>query len=311
MPGPLKDVKRRRVALPERGVEIAVLDWGGDGPPALLHHANGFCGALWAPVAEKLRDRFRILAVDARGHGDSSRPDPDRPGSYRWSEMAADLAAVGAALLGEVGARRFALGLGHSFGGTLTLAAASRHPELYERVMMVDPVIIPPEHADKPERAERAGAMTRRARRRRDGWASAEEARAFFASRELFSAWEPRALDLYVAEGLRSREDGTLELKCPGAVEGAIFAGDQGMDILRVAADATVPVRILWARRGDFPRALYEAMVASMSEADVVTVEAGHLVVMETPDIVVDEVVRFVEDPASARTAARENGARR
>ncbi|MGH0037257.1 MAG: alpha/beta fold hydrolase [Myxococcota bacterium] len=303
MPDSLKSVERRRVDLPGRGVEIAVLDWGGSGPPALLHHANGFCGALWAPVAEKLSDRFRLLAVDARGHGDSSRPDPDRPGAYRWAEMAEDLAAVGAALLGELGAARFALGLGHSFGGTLSLAAASRHPGLFERVMMVDPVIIPPERASLPERVAHASQMSERARRRRDGWDSRAEAREYLASRELFARWEPRALDLYVAEGLRDGEDGRVHLKCPGAVEGAIFAGDQGMDILELAAEARVPVRILWARQGNFPRALYESMVETMSDAEVVEMDAGHLVVMEEPDIVVEQALRFAGAPVPGSDA--------
>ena len=65
----LDDVLRRRISLPENGVEIAILDWGGDGPLALLHHANGFSAAVWGPVAEHLRGRFRVVAVDARGHG--------------------------------------------------------------------------------------------------------------------------------------------------------------------------------------------------------------------------------------------------
>lgn len=309
MPELLAHVERRRVALPDRGVEIAVLDWGGDGPPALLHHANGFCGALWAPVAESLRKRFRILAVDARGHGASSRPDPSLPGSYRWSEMAEDLAAVGARLLDDLGAARFALGLGHSFGGTLTLAAASRHPGLFERVLMVDPVIIPKAAAGTPVRREHARSMAERARRRRDGWASRAEARAHLASRELFADWLPRALDLYVAFGLRDREGGGVELACPGAVEGAIFAGDQGMDILRVAVEVDVPVRILRATRGSFPRAVFEELVRPMAAADVVPVEAGHLMVMESPDRVVDEVLRFAGEAAPERRAAQ--GARR
>ena len=116
----LSGVARRVIRLPESGVEIALLDWGGEGPPALLHHANGFCAALWGPVARHLRSRFRLIAMDARGHGDS--PRPEGPGAFSWDLLAADLLGVGELLLAELGAPRFALGLGHSFGGTLTLA---------------------------------------------------------------------------------------------------------------------------------------------------------------------------------------------
>ena len=50
----LGNVRRIRVPGGDSGVEIAVLDFGGRGPAALLHHATGFCAALWAPVAERL-----------------------------------------------------------------------------------------------------------------------------------------------------------------------------------------------------------------------------------------------------------------
>ena len=51
----------RTFALPNRGVEIAALDWRGDGPLMLLHHANGFCKGVWALVADALRHRWRIV----------------------------------------------------------------------------------------------------------------------------------------------------------------------------------------------------------------------------------------------------------
>ena len=129
----LDSVRRHRIALPERGVEIAVLEWPGDGPPVLLHHANGFSAALWDPCAQRLRARYRLFAIDARGHGDSSRPEGEA--AFDWQELVEDLAAVGRALqvdlLGGGGERgeTFALGIGHSFGGMLALRATLAHPD--------------------------------------------------------------------------------------------------------------------------------------------------------------------------------------
>ena len=118
------DVKRRKVILPGKEIEIALQDWGGEGPLALLHHANGFCAALWAPVAEQLRSQFHVVAMDARGHGDSGMPQEGAtPESFSWALMADDLGQVAHVLLEETGESQIALGLGHSFGGTLTLAA--------------------------------------------------------------------------------------------------------------------------------------------------------------------------------------------
>jgi pimeloyl-ACP methyl ester carboxylesterase len=80
------EAKQRRILLEERGLEIALLDWGGDGPLVLMHHANGFCAGTLGLVAEALVPAFRVIAMDARGHGDSSRPEG--PNAYAWDHFA-------------------------------------------------------------------------------------------------------------------------------------------------------------------------------------------------------------------------------
>lgn len=283
-------IEQRRLALPWRGVEIGLLDWGGDGPLALLHHANGFCAGTLGLVAEALVPAFRVIGMDARGHGRSSRPEG--PAAYRWDEFALDALAVAEALAPAHGGR-VAVGLGHSFGGTAMLGAAARRPALFERLVLVDPVIPPPAAlaAADPARHARLARLVDGARRRRSVWESRAAARAHFAGRSLFRHWLPAALDLYVEHGLRERADGQVELACPGAVEGAIFAESGGLDVEDLARRAAgVPATVLWARRGDFPRAVYERVFAAMPCARIVDADAGHLIPMERPELVVREV---------------------
>ena len=122
----LDGVRRLRIAVGPSQREIGVIDWGGVGPLALLQHANGFCAALWQAVAHDLARDFHVFAMDARGQGDSEPPSD--PEDFDWSDMANDVGAVAEALLRETDQPGIALGLGHSFGGTLTLATAARHP---------------------------------------------------------------------------------------------------------------------------------------------------------------------------------------
>lgn len=287
-------MQRRRLRLPETGVEIALLDWGGDGPLALLHHANGFCAGMWGTVAEALRSHFRVIAMDARGHGDSSRPKG--PGAYAWPRFGEDAGAVAHLLAAEHGGGRVALGLGHSFGGTSLMMASADDAALFGRLVAVDPVLLPPPgSALDPERLERSRRLVEGATKRRHLFPSRAEARAHFAERSLFAAWDARSLDLYVAEALREREDGQVELKCPGEVEGAVFEGGQHFDVWAIAPRVEVPTLLLWARGGNFPRSAYEAFVAPMPDARIHDVEAGHLVPMEQPDLVVREVLAFTQ----------------
>jgi pimeloyl-ACP methyl ester carboxylesterase len=292
----LDRAERRSLVLRERDVEIGLLDWGGDGPLALLHHANGFCKGVWGLVADGLRERFRVVAMDARGHGDSSRPDG--PDGFGWDAFALDLVAVAERLAAERRDGRVAVGVGHSFGGTAMIGAAARRPELFERIVLVDPVTPPRPELMPPGRDEHLQGLVDGARKRRADWPSREEARAWWAERELFAGWRPEALDLYALDGLGEEADGSVALKCPGAVEAAVFAGSEGFDIFARVRGVATPALFLWAARGSFPRSVYEELAASMRAARVETLDCGHMVPMERPEWVVEAVCRFAAEGA-------------
>ena len=73
----------------QSGITIRALDWGGDGPPVVLLHPNGFCGGLYEPIAHCIAAAARPIALDLRGHGGSTAPD--HPGAYRFENLAIDV----------------------------------------------------------------------------------------------------------------------------------------------------------------------------------------------------------------------------
>src|SRR5213082_2521923 len=93
------------------GEQLAVWDWPGAGPPFLFAHATGFHGRCWDRIIERFPGR-RCLAIDARGHGRSSKPAPP----CSWRDFGPDLAAVA-----EHFDVRDAIGVGHSMGGHTTV----------------------------------------------------------------------------------------------------------------------------------------------------------------------------------------------
>jgi pimeloyl-ACP methyl ester carboxylesterase len=298
----LADVARRRLRL-DSGVEIALLDWGGDGPLALLHHANGFCAEIWGLVAERLRGHFRPVAMDARGHGASSKPDPADPESYVWERFGEDALGVARALAAERGGR-VALGLGHSFGGSALMMAAAEAPELFERLVLVDPVLPSPEFfrmQQPPVELARNRDLAASARKRRTQFASRAEARETWAGRSVFRDWDPRALDLYAEFGLVDSPGGGVELACPGPIEAAIFDQARHFDAIALAARVSTPSLVLCAERGTFGHANYAKVCAAMRDARIVDVPTGHLVVMERPDLVAEHTLAFT-GPARQRS---------
>src|ERR1700731_1891615 len=52
-------------------LRLHFLDWGGSGTPILFLHGGGLNAHTWDCVAVMLRERYRCIALDQRGHGDS------------------------------------------------------------------------------------------------------------------------------------------------------------------------------------------------------------------------------------------------
>jgi pimeloyl-ACP methyl ester carboxylesterase len=276
---------RRPLKLPDRHVELSLVDWGGSGQLALLIHATGFCTATFAVVARQLRSRYRVVGYDARGHGDSTKFPPPEP--YEWNEFIEDLVAVARTLLKELGISRVGLGVGHSFGGDCLLAAAARNPELFEQIVLIEPIVEPPV-------GERTGfyagegphPLAESARKRRAIFASREEARQRWSARGPFSDWDPRVLQLYLDHGLEDLPDGQVALKCPAEIEASVYEAGPNFHIFSEIAQLQTKTTLYRATRGYSPPALIERLAAASEYVKLIVVEGGHLLPMTVPDVV-------------------------
>jgi esterase len=111
------------------GIRVRAWEWSGPPPAALLLHGIGNYGRFWDLVADQVAGRLRLIAPDARGHGDSDRPAD----GYTAEDYVADALAVADAL--ELG--RFVL-VGHSMGGSHAIVLAARHAERVQALVIVD-----------------------------------------------------------------------------------------------------------------------------------------------------------------------------
>jgi pimeloyl-ACP methyl ester carboxylesterase len=115
--------------VPGDGLSLQMAEWPGDGPAVLCLHgltANLHCFEL---VAEGINPACRVLAMDLRGRGLSDKPSQ----GYSMENHCRDLVAA----LADMGLARVSL-LGHSLGAYLSLAFAARHPEMVEKLILVD-----------------------------------------------------------------------------------------------------------------------------------------------------------------------------
>ena len=111
---------RGRIGTVERDGARTVYEVHGDadGPALLFGHAQILSRAQFAPQVEAFAGRYRVIALDFRGHGES----PAAPASYRMEDLALDAVAV----LDAEGVER-AHYLGSSLGGMVGFALALEH----------------------------------------------------------------------------------------------------------------------------------------------------------------------------------------
>ena len=258
------------------GVELAVYDFGGEGPDLIVGHATGFHGRVYDPMLERL-DGFRRISVDLRGHGDATAPDGL---DYRWESCAEDLVTVVDAL--ELGAERPLFGFGHSMGAASLLMIAPERPGLFAGLVCYEPVIYPPGVTDDDARL---GGWVERTRRRRRRFDSFETAIANYASKMPYSLLDPASLEAYVRHGFAARPDGAVEIKCRPAVEAQLYLMGPHHRAWDTLSEVRCPVALM---RGAvlIPGPAYwaEAIVDELPNVDFLEVEdLGHLGPLENP----------------------------
>lgn len=112
----------------------------GNGDPLVFLHALGRDASDWAEVMEAMAGRWRCLALDQRGHGES-----DHLGRYTFEAMEQDLRAFVDALELD----RFGL-ITHSMGGTVSWLFAEATPDRL-RALVVEDTPLPTERHVYPD----------------------------------------------------------------------------------------------------------------------------------------------------------------
>jgi pimeloyl-ACP methyl ester carboxylesterase len=110
------------------GRRLHLQEWGAPGRPALLLlHSAAAHSHWWDWAAPLWADRFRVLALDLRGHGLS-----ERAGTYTFDDHAGDVASVAEGLGGPVTV------VGHSMGAYVGLTLAAGRPGLVGTLVIAD-----------------------------------------------------------------------------------------------------------------------------------------------------------------------------
>ncbi|MGD8867027.1 MAG: alpha/beta hydrolase [Gemmatimonadales bacterium] len=236
-------------------------DVGAGGDALVLLHGFPFTSKLWDPQLRELATRYRVIAPDLRGFGDTGLPGP-----YSLDRLADDTAE----LLSSLGLERVVLG-GLSMGGYVAFAFYRRHPEYVLGLILSD---TKPD-ADSEETKENRARMAALARR---------AGSAAVADEMLPGLLSPttRSEKPEIADALRIM----ISSAAPEAIAAALSAMANRGDSRSLLPDIDVPVLVMGGAEDSLtPAAEMRAWSAEIPTARTAFIEgAGHVANLERPD---------------------------
>jgi pimeloyl-ACP methyl ester carboxylesterase len=283
----------RTSAFLSQGLKLNVCEWGAPGaPPLVLLHGVRDHARSWDPVAAALSERFRVLAPDLRGHGDSEWASG---GFYPSEGYVLDLAN----LVEGQGLTRFAL-VGHSLGGNIGLRYAGLFPEKVSRIVAIEGL----SHSPKLVAEQRAIPVEQRLRdwiaRQREIAAKPPRRYASLAEASARVAEQNPRLDSEFAahlarHGVRAAPDGSVVFKFDPALRAFPPIETPAEDVWRLWSLVACPALLIYGAQSWASNPEIDGRARHFRQAQVVTLEnAGHWAHHDRRDAFLAEAQRFL-----------------
>lgn len=292
-----EQVAYRMDSVPVRGGELRTGVWGERGPLVVAVHGITSSHLAWTLIGPELGRDHRFVAVDLRGRGGSR----DLPAPYGMAAHAADVAAVIRAYGGGP-----VILAGHSMGGFVAAETARRHPDLVDRLVLVDggaPLPLPPGlDSTDPAALEQAIAATVGAvfARLDMTFGSRDEYLALWRQHPSFSPW-PEGADAYVDYDLVGREP---ELRVACRMAAAVRDG-QELYALPGTAPAALPRPAVFLRA---PRGMFDDPDQPLYAAGRAATWLPGIVETDVPDVNHYTITLGAKGAEAVAEAVRANG---
>lgn len=255
-----------------------------DGSKASIHflHGNGFAASTYLSFLQQLKG-YDVILQNAPGHGGSTAGKA----FIGWNRTASRLVESLRSLSRQPSGHEL-IGVGHSFGGCITVLMNDQEQNLFDRMVLLDPALFPPRLIWMMRGAKLTGLksqipLARQARRRRTQWESLAQVKNSFYERGTFKGWQADCLDDYIASSLQRDHKGHYQLSCPTWMEAAIFSS-YPKGLWRAIANISVPTYILQGKDTfDYFKEAYQLAAKMNSNIQIIEVEGGHCFMQQHP----------------------------
>ncbi len=266
-------------------MKMEELEYGNDQDGVIQFlHANAYTPGCYNQMFKGLSN-YKIVAPKQRPLWEHS----DDSALTSWSMLADDIIAH----MDLVG-RKGVIGIGHSMGGVASWLAAIKRPDLFSRLILIDPVILPLSYALSikwmPMSLKRKYVpMIKIASRRRDTWESRDKAKTYFLSKKVYQRFDESSMDDFLDHGLKPHGDG-LTLAYPRAWEARVYG--TAPYLWGHLSKSPCPVTIIRAQYSDvIGDDSWSKIKANLSKGHFIQADGvGHLVPFEKPQLSADMI---------------------
>ncbi|HVL01313.1 MAG TPA: alpha/beta hydrolase [Dongiaceae bacterium] len=254
----------------------------------LVHfaHANGVPAPAYQPLFDRLQPH-EVIALPMFGH------NPAFPFDHNWRYLADELIDFL-----QRNAREPVLGVGHSMGALVTFIAASKRPDLFKGVLMLDPPLMWGSMAmvfkvlklvGKSDDVTPAG----KSKNRKQVWPNRTNAVEYFASKRLFQ-FHPECFESFCNAAIEKNAGDEVKLRFRVDVEVGIFRNTP--DNLKSWKRPQMPIKLVYAESSDATRADMVVPFGKYNKIPVESIPGEHMYPLQQPDVAAEIIHEFIQE---------------
>jgi pimeloyl-ACP methyl ester carboxylesterase len=182
--------------------------------PIHIHAANGFPVGCYQSFIEPFTNRYHVTGLESRGMW-PERGTPKKDSNWQlYADYLIEFLEQTNKRAGET--QRF-IGIGHSLGGSVTLIAALKRPDLFHKLVLIEPATTPSLFTSfvwqyLPRIAERSLSLVSRTLLRRKHWPNKAEFINYHNAKNAFKNCTTKAMQDYAEYGLQETPDNNYQL---------------------------------------------------------------------------------------------------
>lgn len=265
-------------------------DFGGEGPTLHFAHANGYPAEGYQHFFQHFTPHYRVIASKFRPFWKGSKPQEVKT----WRTFADDLIRF----LDERQLKGV-IGMGHSMGGTISVVAALKRPDLFSKLVLIDPVIFAKNYYYLTNflpnlLLKRIVPIAKTSSKRRNQWTSKEEVYESWRQKRVFKRFSDDVLQQFINHAIVPAEKGGVTLAHSREWETQIYL--TAPYIFDELLKLDIPIIVVRAEKTNvISPDIWNTWQEKQATTTFIDFKgAGHLVPMEFPEALAEQILTLL-----------------